>query len=278
MATILVNGVRTHYQWMPARRASPEGAPVVVCVHGIGYDSLASFYLTLAAPLAEAGIDVLAYDLRGHGRSARPATGYRLGDFVGDLEDLIGRLHLDRPVHLLGNSFGGTVAFSFAARHPERVASVVSIESEPATEAWSAKMSTTIRNVVDAMADETSLSWVAGTFGAHYARLTKAAGAIIRSTSIVEEIAAGPLLSADDLDAIRCPVLSIVGSEGFQQDDLTAVAASLPHCHTNVIDGQGHSVLVERHQTVRRILLGWLAEHDPVDLPGGAGLAEDGAA
>ena len=278
MATILVNGVKTHYQWMSARRSWPEEAPVVVCVHGIGYDSLASFYLTLAAPVAEAGVDVLTYDLRGHGRSERPATGYRLGDFVDDLEELLDALDLDRPVHLVGNSFGGTVAFSFAARHPKRVASVISIESEPATQAWSEKMSTTIRNVVEAMADETSLAWVADTFGTHYARLTKAAGAIIRSTSIVEEIASGPLLGADELQSVRCPVLSIVGREGFQQDDLTAVEASLPHCRTHVIDGQGHSVLVERHQLVRRILLGWLGEHDPAGLPEKAGISEDGAA
>jgi len=30
---------------------------------------------------------------------------------------------------------------------------------------------------------------------------------------------------------------------------------------TEVIDGQNHSVLVERHLLVRKLLLSWLAEH-----------------
>jgi pimeloyl-ACP methyl ester carboxylesterase len=264
---LTVNGIRTHYEWMPSRRQSDEPSPTVVCVHGLGYDSLASFYLTLAAPLAEAGIDVLTYDLRGHGRSDRPTAGYRLGCFVDDLEELLRALGVEGPVHLVGNSFGGTVAFSYAARHPDFVHSIVSIESEPATEAWSDKMGRTFRKVVDAMGDDNFLAWIAEEFGSHYARLTRAAEAVIRSTTIVEEVAVGPLLDPAELHSIRCPVLSIVGSEGFQSDDLAAVQDSLPDCRTEVLEGQNHSVLVECHQTVRKLLLAWIAERDPVGLP-----------
>jgi pimeloyl-ACP methyl ester carboxylesterase len=271
MAVAIVNDVLTHYEHMPARPSTGRTAPKVVCVHGLGYDSLASFYLTLAAPLAEAGVDVLTYDLRGHGRSQRPATGYRLGDFVDDLRSLLDMMVGTEPVHLVGNSFGGTIAFSLAVRYPERVRSIVSIESEPATEVWSAKMGRTFRNTVDAMSDEANLAWITETFGSHYARLTRAAAAVIRSTTIVEEVADGPLLDEQALLSIRCPVLAILGGEGFQCDDLGAVEAMLPDCRTEVIDGQNHSVLVERHQLVRKLLLGWLAEHDPV------GLLADGA-
>jgi pimeloyl-ACP methyl ester carboxylesterase len=261
---IEANGIQTHYEWMTSPLALTEQTPIVVCVHGIGYDSLASFYLTLAAPVAEAGIDVLTYDLRGHGRSERPARGYRLGHFVDDLGDLLDQLDITVPVHLVGNSFGGTIAFSFAARHPNRVASIVSIESEPATELWAHKMGTAIRDVVDALSDDQNIDWVAETFGSHQARLTRAAGVIIRSTTIVEEIAAGPLLSDDDLRLIRCPVLSVVGSEGFLQDYPTAVEASLPQCRTEVIEGQNHSVLVERHRMVRTMVVDWVSRHSCV--------------
>lgn len=262
MGMAVVNGVRTHYQWMHTRARS-RPVPIVVCVHGLGYDSLASFYLTLSSPVADAGIDVLTYDLRGHGRSVRPATGYRLADFTDDLEALLDNLGVTQPVHLVGNSFGGTIAFSFAARFPDRVASIVSIEAEPATEAWADKMGRTFRNVIDAMSDEQNLVWVADTFGSHYARLTRAAAAVIRSTTIVEEVALGPLLDADALAAMRCPVLSILGSEGFQSDDLLAVQSVLPDCRTEIIDGQNHSVLVERHPAVRALLVRWVAEHEP---------------
>jgi len=273
MGMATVNGLETHYQWMQARDRS-RPVPTVVCVHGLGYDSLASFYLTLASPVSSAGIDVLTYDLRGHGRSVRPPTGYRLADFVDDLEALLDELGVHHPVHLVGNSFGGTIAFSFAAKYPDRVASIVSIEAEPATEPWSDKMGRTFRNTIEAMGDDRYLGWVGETFGSHYVRLTKAAATVIRSTTLVEEVALGPLLDADGLAAISCPVLSILGSDGFQSDDLHAVQSALPDCRTEVIDGQNHSVLVERHPTVRTMLLSWIAEHETARFA----FAEDGAA
>ncbi|HEX4223577.1 MAG TPA: alpha/beta fold hydrolase, partial [Pseudonocardiaceae bacterium] len=224
-------------------------------------------------PLSDAGIDVLTYDLRGHGRSERPPTGYQLGDFLGDLEVLIDLLDVPGPVHLIGNSFGGTVAFSYAMRHPEQVASIVGIESEPATEVWADKMRRTMVNVVAMMADEGFLDWVTEVWGRHHARLNKAAAEGIGRTSIVQDLAEGPLLTHEDLSRITCPVLSIVGSEGAQRDDLGAVGALLPDCRTEVVEGQDHSVLVERHHTVRKLMLNWIDEHHPA-----LALREDGAA
>lgn len=263
MAVIDVNGIRTHFQRMPAQHPASDPPPVVVCVHGLGYDSLASFYLTLAAPVAKAGIDVLAYDLRGHGRSARPAHGYHVDDFVADLAELLRSQRIDRPVHLVGNSFGGTVAFGFAARYPGWTASVVSIESEPPTAVWADRMDRTLGNVLNEMDDQANLAWLAETFGAHHARLAKAAAVVIRSTSIVRDLPAAPWLSARDLDALTAPVLSIVGSEGFQRHDLMALQAALPNCRTEVIEGQNHSVLVERHRTVRDLVVDWVCRHEP---------------
>jgi len=264
---IEANGIRTHYQRMPARNATADKPPTVVCVHGLGYDSLASFYLTLAAPVSQAGIDVVTYDLRAHGRTDRPMSGYRLADFVEDLRAVLDGTGVEGPVHLVGNSFGGTIAFSFAERYPERVLSIVAIEAEPATDEWARKMGSTLSNVVDWMQDQQVLDWLELTFGSHHARLSKIAGAMIAATTIVEEVPQGPLLDAAAMRGIRCPVLSIVGSEGFQADDLTAVASALPDCRTEVIEGQNHSVLVERHRTVRELLLAWIEEIEDAARP-----------
>lgn len=104
--------------------------------------------------MSEAGNDVLTYDLRAHGRTERPATGYLVSDFVADLAGLLDGVRIDGPVHLVGNSFGGTIAFAFAARYPHRVRSIISIESEPPTEPWAENMARTLTSVVDGMLSE----------------------------------------------------------------------------------------------------------------------------
>jgi pimeloyl-ACP methyl ester carboxylesterase len=66
------------------------------------------------------------------------------------------------------------------------------------------------------------------------------------------------LLSLDDLASIECPVLNILGSHGYQSDDLEALTTTLPNGELHVFDGQGHSVLVERHREVRELVLRWI--------------------
>ncbi|MFI9381937.1 alpha/beta fold hydrolase [Kutzneria sp. NPDC052558] len=255
MPTMTVNGLSTNVQLVPATGAGQE---TVVFLHGMGTDSLASFYLTMAPPVAAAGINVISYDLRGHGKTDRPARGYTIADFVADLEDLLDQLDVDTPVHLVGNSFGGTLAFSYAAKHPERVRSIVCIESEPATEAWASKMTEILDHTVRFLAVEESYDWIEANFSAHHRRLARMAADRILTTSIAEEVPLGPLLTLEDIAAIRCPVLSILGSNGYQADDLTALTSLLPNGEVHVFDGQGHSVLVEQHKNVRELVLRWV--------------------
>jgi pimeloyl-ACP methyl ester carboxylesterase len=251
-----VNGLRTNVQLVPA-----GGTETVVFLHGMGTDSLASFYLTLAPPVAAAGIDVISYDLRGHGKTERPERGYTLGDFVADLDDLLRQLGVDRPVHLVGNSFGGTLAYSYAVACPDRVRSIVCIESEPATEVWAEKMSAILAHTVRFLQVEESFDWIEANFGAHHRRLARLAAERITSTKMAEEVPLGPLLTWEQVAAIGCPVLSILGSHGYQADDLEALTSLLPNGELHVFQGQGHSVLVEQHREVRELVLKWIERH-----------------
>jgi pimeloyl-ACP methyl ester carboxylesterase len=70
----------------------------------------------------------LAPDLLGYGRSdpwPRSAA-LRPQDELGVIEALLGMV--GQPVHLVGHSYGGTVALSAARRYPQRVASLTLIE------------------------------------------------------------------------------------------------------------------------------------------------------
>lgn len=108
---------RTHYEI-----AGPDGAPMLILVHGTTTPSMA--WNKNVASLAAAGFRVVRYDLYGRGLSDRVDSDYGLDLFVGQLEDFVAHLAPDGPVHLAGFSLGGMVVTEFTLRHPERVGRV----------------------------------------------------------------------------------------------------------------------------------------------------------
>ena len=114
-----------------------KGAPAVVALHM--YRSDRSAWAPVAKPLNDAGIDLLAIDLRGHGDSAvqgeedlsgrvaeRDATLFNemWRDALGAMDFLVGRGNDPRRIALLGASVGCSVAVDAAVRR-EKVRGVL---------------------------------------------------------------------------------------------------------------------------------------------------------
>jgi pimeloyl-ACP methyl ester carboxylesterase len=93
----------------------------IVLIHGLAAN-LGFWNLNIVLPLARE-FRVTTYDLRGHGYSDMPKTGYTSGDMARDLAGLMDQLGIERA-HLVGHSFGGVVALHCAVRYPERVSSL----------------------------------------------------------------------------------------------------------------------------------------------------------
>ena len=64
---------------------------------------------------------VIALDLRGHGLSDKPGTGYDMPQLVNDLETALTLLKVKGKFVLLGHSYGGAIATEYALKHPDRV-------------------------------------------------------------------------------------------------------------------------------------------------------------
>jgi pimeloyl-ACP methyl ester carboxylesterase len=99
----------------------PQGAPVVVAVHGLGGSAL---NWGLLGPRLTATHRVLAVDLWGHGGSGVPAGRPSLADDLRLLHRF-GTEVAGEPVVLLGHSMGGVLALQHTAAHPETVARLV---------------------------------------------------------------------------------------------------------------------------------------------------------
>ncbi|MBO7940905.1 alpha/beta fold hydrolase [Streptomyces antibioticus] len=251
MAMVDTGAVRLHVQRTGPRRGRPAVATVVL-VHGLLTDSLASYYFTVAPAFAAAGLDVVMYDLRGHGRSERPAGGYTLDHNIDDLEALLDRLAVTGPVHLVGNSYGGTIAFGYAVRRPERAASVTLIESEPATPAWAVKLERILHRVSAQLAENEpeALAWVTAHRGRHTARLAKGAARLVRETTLSQEIPASRVLTRHQIRTVSCPVLAVYGGDSDLAEQAPRLKELLPDCRTVIVPGHEHSVLVEASGTV----------------------------
>ncbi|TMI75403.1 MAG: alpha/beta hydrolase [Bacteroidetes bacterium] len=67
----------------------------------------------------------IAFDLRGHGRSAAPENNnYSVEALAKDIATVVDSLNLDRFI-LVGHSMGGSAAIAYAGKHPEKVAGLV---------------------------------------------------------------------------------------------------------------------------------------------------------
>ena len=261
MADVVANGVRFHVQRLVPKHAIPR--TTVVFVHGLIIDNLSSFYYTLAGPVMDAGAEAFLYDLRGHGRSERPATGYGPDDSVADLVALLDACGIDHPVYLLGNSYGAVVAARMAMAHPHRVAGVILVEGHYATvggSSWEEDMANTLtagamrleRDELPAQAFKLSQR--------KFVKFLRTADNLLNGTSIITDLACGRAIQPHELRTIECPVLAVYG----EASELIGAAAIL---RDNVADltleiypGLAHTVLAEATDDLRASSVRWLGE------------------
>ncbi len=107
----------------PVRLSYVEVAPeapvgTMVFIHGFGGYALQWRYQLRAF---SDDYRVIAYDLRGHGRSDAPMSRYDMAEMQADLDMLLAKLEVKLPIVLFGHSFGGAVATEFAHRRPHDV-------------------------------------------------------------------------------------------------------------------------------------------------------------
>lgn len=77
-----------------------------------------------AIPYFEDRYRLILVDLRGHGKSDRPETGYHMDQMASDVVGVLDHLKL-KQAHIVGSSIGAEVGLAMAAHYPERVISLI---------------------------------------------------------------------------------------------------------------------------------------------------------
>ena len=117
-----VNGQRLHYkQWS-------ESGPPLIFLHGVTGSCRA---WEAIAPSFTSQYSVMAFDLRGHGLSSKPESGYNwVDDYAADLVDFLNN-HMEEKVLLVGHSLGAVVSIPVAVGAADKVRAIV-LEDPPA--------------------------------------------------------------------------------------------------------------------------------------------------
>jgi len=129
---VLINGVRLFFD-VEGAKLVPDGPvmrekPTLILLHGgPGFDH--SAYKPAYSALADVA-QVIYLDQRGNGRSdAGPKESWTLAQWGDDVHAFCDALGIEKPI-VLGVSFGGMVAMSYATRHPSHPAKLILITTE----------------------------------------------------------------------------------------------------------------------------------------------------
>lgn len=133
------SGVRLFYADYPSAAGSRPPLTLLL-VHGLWGAAEGWIH---QIPALRTRYRTVAVDLRGHGRSGAPPSGYDLGDHAEDLAALIRHAGLT-PVVLLAHSMGCSVATVLAARHPDLVHALALVDpdyaGDPGEREWLARL------------------------------------------------------------------------------------------------------------------------------------------
>jgi len=246
------------------------GSRPLLLVHG--FTGHRDDFIARLPELAEQG-RVLAPDLRGHGSSThtgRPES-FEFEQLVDDQRALLDVLGIDR-CDLLGHSFGGMVALRFALAHPERVASLILLDTAPfapddydpaafekAGEIALAKgmarlqelVEQAARNAVDASAEDRQTDKWADVYWTHHRRRYREMDPV--AYGAIGAVMLGQTSLVSRLGEIRCPTTVIVGSEDRKfLRGAEVMAAEIPGARRVIIPDAGHHPHMEHPEA-------WLA-------------------
>ncbi len=258
MATIRSNGIDLYYE------TAGQGEPLLL-LHGLGSRSED---WQLQTPVFAQHYRVVVADMRGHGRSAKPPGPYSVPMMAADVIGLLDGLGI-AAAHVVGLSMGGMIAFQLAADRPERVRSLVIVNSGPELVAHTlserrqivqrlllARLfnpERTARFLGPRLFPKPEQEQVRAMFAAQWAqndpRAYRAAMRALVGWSVLDRVG-----------AIACPTLVISGDR-----DYTPVAAKaryvalMPNARLEVIADSGHATPIDQPERFNGCVLEFLA-------------------
>lgn len=226
--------------------------PPCVMLHGLLVGSMTTWYFGAAPRLARTQ-RVLLYDLRGHGKSERPATGYDLATMTDDLEAIVTDF-TGEPATLVGHSWGALVALSLAMRAPTKVRRLALVEA-PLPPSQVGELPQFLRLPPEEMiaALPEPLRQLVAQGGRAARHFLEQLTALANETSIFSDLAAAGDVPDAELARVDCPTLLVYGERSSCRSTGERLARLLPKARLATLPG-GHFLPTESGEALTATL------------------------
>ena len=237
------NGVRIRY-------VEQGNGPAIVLMHG--YTGTLDRHFLANGVFAELAKDhrVIAFDLRGHGKSDKPHDAAAYGEVMAsDVARLLDHLKIQRA-HVIGYSLGAMIAGRLATKHSERLISVAYVASLPVREQDS---------YLDKFAEESVKELESDIPFRSLTLALQPPGSKPPTDDEMRKMMA-PLVAANDVKALAAlwrgyrtlivqdsalssvpvPMMVLIGSEDASAPGVPAFTKAHPHIRTLVVPGAQH--------------------------------------
>lgn len=262
---VAANGIE---QWVEV--AGPADAPAVVPAVVLAH-SLACSHEMWRPQIEALSRDhrVVAYDLRGHGRSAAPEGPYSLALLAEDVLALADALSLGR-FHFVGLSIGGMIGQQLALAAPERLLSLTLCATTSrippeGREAFDARAETALGEGMTALAEPTLARWFTEAFRAGNPPEVEAVRRQILATPVAGYVGCCRAIQQLDLTArlseIAVPTQILAGADdpGMPTAVMETIHREIAGSRLHVVERAAHLLNVEQPAQTTRLLRDFLA-------------------
>ena len=232
---------------------STEAPPDVIGIHGLFLGNSASWFFLLKQA-AGPGASIATYDLPGHGLSPACGASFGLKDQVAVLDELIDALGCERPLILVGHSYGAMVALDYGLQFPDRVAKLVLVEPPyPLSQGseFAAFLRKTPEQMIEVLPPEVARNLRQG--GRQGKKWLQRLRTLVQETSILHDLQdAEQWEMTGDLRS-TIPVWWVAGESSSCLQGIQALHRRTPHGVYREVAG-GHYLLSENPEAVIRVV------------------------
>lgn len=242
------DGTRLRY----VRRTGAAGSRFLL-VHSLAMDN--RFWEPVAQRLSSVG-DVVAVDCRGHGKSDKPHTPYKVETFADDLKVILDHIGWDRAI-VAGASMGGCVALSFSDRHADRCSGLGLFDTTAwygtdAPQQWEERAQKALRGGLSSLVDFQKTRWFSDEFRSAHPQVVERCIETFLRNDVAAYANTCRMLGAVDLRSalpgIAVATAIAVGDQDYATPPAMAEAmrAVIPGATMKVLSGGRHFTPLER--------------------------------